>query len=262
MGCSRAAGISRRRPSLQWAAGPAYSPSRDRFHPRAIDSEPQCAEQPAVAPAGTPAPRLEFPSALKWRRAWCWTWSSAPTGPTMCRRAGPAPELAGPQSPPPAHRHCRRRDSQRSPALPRPPIPWQGVADMLATKGVKKAGAEKALEALVAQGQLVGAAGSAGACRARQPGTAAAAPWPPRGAAKPRPPCHPPCRVPAEAQGVWQAEAVLPQPGGPGGAHARAGGCQAGTGKWRWRGGGACSSSGLLIASTAMQHALAKRPSV
>jgi len=31
----------------------------------------------------------------------------------------------------------------------------QGVADMLATKGVKKAQAEKALEALVEQGKLV-----------------------------------------------------------------------------------------------------------
>ena len=35
----------------------------------------------------------------------------------------------------------------------------QGVADMLATKGVKKAQAERALDALVEQGKLVGAGG-------------------------------------------------------------------------------------------------------
>lgn len=38
------------------------------------------------------------------------------------------------------------------------PLAPQGVADMLATKGVKKAHAEKALEALAEQGKLVSGA--------------------------------------------------------------------------------------------------------
>lgn len=40
------------------------------------------------------------------------------------------------------------------------PACLQGVADMLATKGVKKVAAERALEALVAQNKLVGWAGT------------------------------------------------------------------------------------------------------